>query len=163
MHELVHTGMSGLLRHLPPWLSEGIAEYIAVCHKGNGYYTFHDVGTSVRDRIRDTLGTVREGEVRVLPVAEVTGFNQEGWMKATRSFANGNPYLPYATALLLAHYHLNGGQLRREKIANYLKTLHGLGSRDAAPAFGTENPADIETRLAKYWKPRGLNLEFGLE
>jgi len=160
VHELVHMSMHGILIHTPPWFYEGFAEYISACHKNNGRYTFHDVGTSIRDRIRKLIGTTEDGTISLLPVEKILALDHQAWVDTAHEEINGNAYLPYGTALLLVHYHLNGGQARRKMSAAHLKKIHGLRFSDKTLPFLTDKATEIEARLVKFWGPRGLTLVF---
>ena len=160
VHELVHMAMSGLLWRLPPWFSEGVAEYFSVCHQGDGWYLFRDLESLIRDHLRHAISRNKVGEkFHLIPVATILNLDHQGWLKTSQNQFNGNAYLPYATALLLVHYHFHGGADRRAITKAHLS---GLPKRSTTtPAFPTEPANVIEKRLIKYWSSRGLQLVFG--
>lgn len=161
VHEMVHMSMGGILWRIPPWFSEGVAEYFAVCHRGDGWYMFRDVESSIRDHLRFAAGAnKKDGKFQLLSVEKILNLDHEGWLATAQDELNGNAYLPYATALLLVHYHFNGGGARREKVAAHLTKLHGLSNRTRTPVFPTEDAKVIQERLVKFWGPKGLHLAF---
>ena len=161
VHELVHMSMDGILPRLPPWFSEGVAEYFAVCHQGDGWYLFRDLESLLRDHLRWAVSRNKVGEkYHLVPVGTILGLDHPGWLKTAQTQFEGNAYRPYATALLLAHYHFHGGATRRRQVTTHLQKLHKLSPRSPTPAFPTEKAAVIETRLVKYWASRGLQLAF---
>ena len=66
--------------------------------------------------------------------------------------------LPLATALLLAHYQIHGGEKRVEA----LRTALTAAPRSRRPnELLTPESADVtQDSLVRYWKPKGLTLEF---
>lgn len=161
VHEMVHMSMAGILWRLPPWFFEGTAEYFAVCHQGDGWYMFRDIDRMIRDHLRRALAVNKVGEKYHLVSAEkVLKYDHRAWLAETRNEFNGNAYLPYATGLLLAHYHFHGGQARRDTVASHLTKLKTLGRRTKTPPFPTGSGKEIEERLVKYWSQKGLHLVF---
>ena len=161
VHELVHMSMAGILQRLPPWFSEGVAEYFAVCHQGDGWYLFRDLESLVRDHLRWAVSRNKVGETyHLVPVGTLLGLDHPGWLRTAQTQFEGNAYRPYATALLLAHYHFHGGAARRDQVAAHLRKLHRLSPRSPTPDFPTEKADEIQRRLMKYWSSRGLQLAF---
>ena len=161
VHELVHASMSASLWRLPPWFTEGIAEYFSVCHQGNGWYLFRDLESLIRNHLRHAVSRNKVGQhFHLIPVSSILGLNHQGWIKASQNQPGGNAYLPYATALLLVHYHLHGGAERREKTSAHLQKIQNLSPRNTSPAFPTEDAEVIQKRLVNYWSSRGLQLIF---
>ena len=160
VHELVHMCMAKILWRLPPRFTEGVAEYFSVCHQGDGWYLFRDLESLIRDHLRHAISRNKVGEkFHLIPVAEILKLDHAGWLKTSQNQFDGNAYLPYATALLLVHYHFHGGADRRAITKVHLSSLPKLST--ATPAFPTESANVIEERLAKYWSSRGLQLVFG--
>ena len=160
VHELVHMGMAKILWRLPPWFTEGVAEYFSVCHQGDGWYLFRDLESLIRDHLRHAISRNKVGEkFHLIPVAEILRLDHAGWLKTSQNQFDGNAYLPYATALLLVHYHFHGGADRRAITKVHLSSLPKRST--ATPAFPTEEANVIQERLVKYWSSRGLQLVFG--
>ena len=161
VHELVHASMSASLWRLPPWFTEGIAEYFSVCHQGNGWYLFRDLESLIRNHLRHAVSRNKIGQhFHLISVSSILGLNHKDWIKASQNQPGGNAYLPYATALLLVHYHLHGGAERRAKTSAHLQKIQILSPRNASPAFPTEDAEVIQKRLVNYWSSRGLQLIF---
>lgn len=162
VHELVHMSMAGLLERIPPWFSEGVAEYFAVCHQGAGWYLFRDLESLIRDHLRWAVSRNKVADTyHLVPVGKILSLDHPGWIETAQNQFEGNAYRPYATALLLAHYHFHGGVARRVQVATHLKNIRELSPLSPIPAFPTEKAAEIESRLVKYWSARGLKLAFG--
>ena len=51
IHELTHLSMHNLMWRCQPWLSEGIAEYMAASHVGRGNFDFSQMDLAIRKRI----------------------------------------------------------------------------------------------------------------
>jgi len=161
VHELVHASMSASLWRLPSWFTEGIAEYFSVCHQGGGWYLFRDLDSLIRNHLRRAISRNKVGEhFHLVPVPSILALSHQDWIKVSQSQPGGNAYLPYATALLLVHYHLHGGAERRAKTSAHLAKIQGLSPRNKMPAFPTEDPGFIQKRLVNYWSSRGLQLVF---
>ena len=159
VHEMMHMAMQGYLSRTPPWFYEGAAEYFAVCHQGNGWYMFRDMPSQIRDHFRKSYRTNEAGQFLLPPVAEVLALDPRGWMELLSRLGQ-NSYLPYGTALLLAHYHFNGGKARRDQLAAHLEKIRGINRRDRLPEFPVEEGARIQEKLIRFWGPKGLNLVF---
>ena len=161
VHELVHAGMAASLGRLPPWFSEGIAEYFSVCHQGDGWYLFRDLESLIRNHLRRAVSRNKVGDhFHLLPVDRILGLDHKAWIKSSQNQPGGNAYLPYATALLLVHYHLHGGKERRAKTSAHLDQIRNLSPREETPVFPSEDPSVIQKRLVDYWSSRGLQLVF---
>ena len=105
----------------------------------------------------------KSGVVTLPSVGAILDLNGREWLSCCTDTWRDNPFLPYPTALLLAHYHFHGGKARRAATAAYFESLHSLTRRDKTPAFKTEKASEIEAKLAKFWAPRGLNIKFADE
>ena len=160
VHELVHLGMHGILARSQPWFYEGVAEYIAAAHDTGGRYRFHDIERSIRDHIRNYLPPAKDGTISLPAPSALMPTTGKEWMLSVKNAEGRDAFRPYATALLLAHYHLAGGE-RRAKLATYLSELDAYRDfRQPLPRLQTDDPATIARRLQAFWKPRGLNLRF---
>nr|MBQ97097.1 hypothetical protein [Roseibacillus sp.] len=111
--------------------------------------------------LRRAISRNKVGEhFHLVPVSSILALNHQGWIKTSQSQPSGNAYLPYATALLLVHYHLHGGAGRREKTSAHLGKIQRLSPRDKSPSFPTDEASVIQKRLVNYWSSRGLQLVF---
>lgn len=154
VHELVHLCMHRVNARLPHWLIEGVAEYFACAHQGGGRFSLADMDKAVRDHLRSRLSPDDPG-IPVVPVRDIAGLTGRGWLRYVEGMAQEDRYQSYATALLLAHYHLHGGQPRLDALR---KALEG-DAGDTELISGVE--ADrIQGPIARFWKSKGLTLEF---
>ena len=152
-HEVVHLCMHKVNRKLPQWLVEGIAEYFSCAHLGGGRYSFSDIDNSLRNHLRSRLSPNDPG-IPLEPVAGIATLDGHEWLEHVTAIANEDRYQAYATALLLAHYYLHGGE---ERLATLRTALAAEKPADLiAPADGPK----IQQSMSKYWKSRGLTLEF---
>ena len=173
VHEFTHLCMHRDLAYLPPWFSEGVAEYITAAHEGRGVYQFSNPSSAIRKRIRH--GLPNDKDQIVLPgIAEVMALNHDAWRKRIE---NGNPqdfYRSYATSLLIIHTLFHGGEKRREAAKQFLQTqkkhpfIRDPGSGWAIPQWKEaeallipiEERKKLQQRIIDYWRPRGLRLRF---
>ena len=180
VHELVHLCMHRLNPALPQWLMEGLAEYFSCAHCGGGRFSFTDMDKSVREHLRSRLSPKDPG-IPLVPVADVAGLGGRGWLKLMGSLPEEERYQAYATSLLLAHYHLHGGAQRLDALRKVLEAAKESyrDPQDRDPEGGRgwgrhreaeEPPKDVllpadsakttQASLLRYWKPKGLTLEF---
>ena len=152
-HEVVHLCMHSVNRKLPQWLVEGIAEYFACAHSGSGRYNFNDIDKSVRDHLRSRLSPNDPG-IPLVPVADLAQLDSHKWLDYVTQIGADDRYQAYATALLMAHYHLHGGE-QRQALVKAAIAAEGPGKE-----FPMEDPAKIQENLTRYWKAKGLTLEF---
>ena len=161
VHELCHLGMHRILAWGRPWLYEGLAEYFAAAHQGKGSYRFTNSPQLVRDHFRRYLARDQNGQIVLPPLAQVLSKTGKQWVTENKENAPEDRYRPYAAALLLVHYHLEGGQERREHLRDHLEALQSYRDpRLPRPVLKTPDPKVIEGQLQKYWSSRGLPLLF---
>lgn len=115
VHELVHLCMHRKSRGLPQWFAEGIAEYFSSAHRGAGRFSFTRMDDAVRDHLRVKLSP-RDPAIRLLPVASVAALDGEGWLDMMKTLPPEERFLAYGTALLMVHYHLQGGPERLDRV-----------------------------------------------
>ena len=160
VHELTHLGMHGIIGKSSPWFYEGLAEYMAAGHRSGGNYSFADLDATIRDHIRKHLPPAEDGTITLPIVALVTGRTGQEWTASNTRSKGQEVYRPYATALLLVHYHLYG-KTRRAEVHRYLEKIAAYRDfRKPLPKLRTIPPTEIQNRLQRYWFPRGLNLKF---
>ncbi|MCW1915404.1 hypothetical protein OJ996_17600 [Luteolibacter sp. GHJ8] len=153
VHELVHLCMHRVNPRLPQWLIEGIAEYFACVHQGGGRFSFADIDHAVRDHLRSRLSP-DDPSIPLVPVADIAAIRGRGWLRYVEGMAPEDRYQAYATALLLAHYQIHGGQLRMAALRKHLEN-------DGAPALLVpEDSFKIQEALTRFWKSKRLTLEF---
>lgn len=157
VHELVHLCMHRTNAGLPQWLIEGLAEYFASAHTGAGRFSFGNMDQVIREHLRTRLSPDDPG-IPLVPVADLVRLDGGGWLRYLNSLPADERYRAYATALLLAHQQLHGGKERTEGLR---KALAGPRSnRRPLVPIAPEAAAATQATLIRYWKPKGLTLEF---
>ncbi len=157
VHEFVHLGMHRKLAGLPQWLVDGLAEYFGSAHTGGGRFSFSRMDEAVRDHLRVKLSP-RDRALRLLPVASIATLDDKGWLALMKSLQPEERYLAYGTALLLTHYHLNGGAERLERVRGLLE--HAERRRKPLPFLSADDAPAIEAALYRFWRHKGLELSF---
>jgi len=157
VHEIAHLCMHRTQPGMPQWLSEGVCEYFACAHVGAGVFRFGNMDREIREHLRRRFNP-RDPRVDLVPVAEIAQLDARGWVRYVTDLLPQERYQAYATALLLAHYHLHGGDERREQLRKLL--LRRPRPREKPPAL-VEDAAATEASLVRYWKGRGLTLVIG--
>lgn len=154
VHEIVHLCMHRVNRALPSWLAEGIAEYFACAHAGAGRFSFAGIDSEVSKHLRIRLSHDKP-VIPLVPVAEVTDPGTR-WDAYVTSLPVDERYRAYATSLLLAHRILHGGQ---EQVAALREALTAAPRARRLPRL-IEDPTATQEALVRYWKTKGLTLEF---
>jgi hypothetical protein len=157
VHELVHLCMHRVLRGLPPWFVEGIAEYFASAHSGAGRFAFGDIDTSIRQHLRVRLSPDDPG-IPLVPVADLVGLDNRRWLGYVTSLPVEERYRAYATSLLLAHFQLHGGEKRLDALRSAL--ADAPKARRPVELLRVDDIAATQDALVRYWRPKGLTLEF---
>jgi hypothetical protein len=157
VHELVHLCMHRQNAGLPQWLVEGLAEYFACAHEGGGRFFFADPDKAVREHLRSRLSP-KNPVIPLIKVAEVAPVDGRGWLRLVESLPEEERYQAYATALLLAHYHLHGGPQRLEALKTLLETAPR--ARREIVLLPQEAATDTQNSLTRFWKPKGMTLDF---
>lgn len=157
VHEIVHLCMHRLNHGLPQWLAEGIAEYFAAAHTGAGRFSFANMDAAIRDHLRVRLSPNDPG-IPLVRVADVVGLDGRRWHEYVTGLPGDERYRAYATGLLLAHYQLHGGEKRIEALRTILTAAPQ--SRRPVEVLAPENADPTQESLVRYWKPKGLTLEF---
>lgn len=152
VHELVHLCMRGHFQRMPLWFLEGVAEYFASAHLGAGRFSFVNQDASIRQYIRRRLSP-SDPMAPVSPLQDIVGMNHTTWMDYLRRSAAEDRYRPYASALLLTHYYLNGGSQRFEWMRAAL-------TRPPDGKLARIDTTGMETAIIRYWKPKGLTPVF---
>jgi hypothetical protein len=157
VHEIVHLCMHRLNHGLPQWLAEGIAEYFAAAHTGAGRFSFADIDGAIRQHLRVRLSPDDPG-IPLVRVADLVGLDGRGWNEFVTDLPVDERYRAYATALLLAHYQLHGGPKRLETLQTALTAAPR--SRRPMEILAPESANSTQEALIRYWRPKGLTLEF---
>ena len=154
VHELVHLCMHGVNRRMPQWFIEGTAEYFASAHLGAGRFHFANPEMAVREHLRVRLSPDRP-DLTLPPLGEIAVLDGHSWIRYLGQMRAEDRYRAYGSALLLTHYHLHGGRERFEWLKGALEKPMVRG--DAVPKVDL---AGVEEALVRFWKPKGLTLEF---
>jgi hypothetical protein len=157
VHELVHLCMHRTNAKLPQWLIEGLAEYFASAHAGAGRFSFGNMDQVIREHLRTRLSPDDPG-IPLAPVADLIGLDGRGWLHYLNRLPADERYQAYAASLLLAHQQLHGGKERTEALRLALSAPPS--NRRPAVLIAPETAAATQSALIRYWKPKGLTLEF---
>jgi hypothetical protein len=157
VHELVHLCMHRTNARLPQWMIEGLAEYFASAHGGAGRFSFGDMDQVVRTHLRTRLSPDDPG-IPLVPVAALVSLDSRGWLRYLDSLPVDERYRAYAAALLLAHQQLHGGKARLDALRNALAAPQNPRHPDILIVPATASAT--EASLRRYWRPKGLTLEF---
>lgn len=160
VHELVHLCMHRTNARLQQWMVEGIAEYFASAHQGGGRFSFGDMDQAVRTHLRIRLSPDDPG-IPLVPVARLVVLDNRGWLRYLDSLPVDERYRAYATALLLAHQQLHGGKTRLDALRKALTSPKNPRAPDVL--ILPETAPAVEESLGRYWRPKGLTLEFPVE
>ncbi len=160
VHEIVHLCMHRLNHGLPQWLAEGIAEYFACAHTGAGRFSLANMDAAIRQHLRVRLSPDDPG-IPLVRAADLVGLDGRGWHEFVTDLPVDERYRAYATALLLAHYQLHGGDKRVEALRTAL--IAAPRSRHPVDLLPQENANSTQDALIRYWRPKGLTLEFPAE
>lgn len=158
VHELCHLAMHQH-RSLPTWLTEGIAEYFASCHLGRGSYDFSHSQRLIPQHIQKFYPKELYPLLPLGSLSDIVARKSRDWERYNKRVLPAERYLPYATSLLLAHYYLEGSDQRKEELASYLQKSLSSEDQKIRPLLATI-PEGLESRLANYWKTRGLHIQF---
>ena len=176
VHEFTHLCMHNILGYLPPWFSEGTAEYITAAHQSKGVYQFSNPSSSIRKRIRKALPNDKD-EIILPSISETMALSHKQWGERIKKGQPNDLYRSYATSLLIVHTLFHGGEKRREATRTFLKTQQQRPHRmdqetrivyprwDEAEAIliSPEERKKLQQRIIEYWRPRGLRLKFNFE
>ena len=161
VHELSHLCMAGNLGSAPPWLSEGIAEYLSIAHQRGGHYLFNNSAQFIRSHLAKHLPSKDLQALELPSLQRILTLSHRDWAREISISDPADRYLPYATSLLFVHYLMEGGNDRRRQFDDYLTALKTPRSRrQATPVFTSVDPDEAETLLVKYWSTRGLKVRF---
>lgn len=163
VHEAVHLGMHRLIGRVPPWFSEGCAEYVTAARRSDGRFVFTALEPAVRGHLALYLGA-EAGRFTVAPVAAVMALDGDGWSAHVGGLPEAQRYRPYATSLLLAHYFFHGGDDRRTALRGYLdEVMRQAGPRhpaEPATVLPSPPPAELQAKLSAFWGKQGVRLVF---
>ena len=171
VHELVHQAMGEKLIALPPWFSEGMAEYMAATQFAPGRFNFKNTSRQIIEHLQTCWLGKRKNEITIPSVEMLSGMTHKAWNNDNHINPQ-NAYAKYAGSLLLTHYQMelasrNLGGLRGflAKKIEYRpirgrpgRFLQILPSQDIL--WEGRNHKKVEKQLVNYWKEKGLKLQF---
>lgn len=161
IHELTHLSMHNLMWKCQPWLTEGIAEYMAASHIGRGNFDFSRIDHAIRKRIEKHTkpGSISSTALAIRPLISLSS---KAWLKRTAQVDAWEALKAYNGALLLWHYCLHGGTERLNKTRQHFETLHTIKTKGQKKPhlIPVEKAKTIEIAIADYWKNRGLQIKF---
>ena len=171
VHELVHQAMGERLIALPPWFSEGMAEYMAAIQFAPGRFNFKNTSRQIIEHLQTSWLGARKNEITIPSIEQLSGMTHLTWNNDNRL----NPqhaYAKYAGALLLTHYQMELASRNLGGLRGFLarkieyrpvrgrpgRFLQVLPSRDIL--WEERDHAKVEKQLVSYWKNKGLKLKF---
>jgi len=161
VHEFTHLCMHRDLAYLPPWFSEGTADYLAAAHINHGVYDFSHITSAIRKRIRRQLPN--DKDTIILPsIIDTMALNSTTWKKRLKDSDVHDGYRAYATSLLIVHSLFHGGKKRRDATRSYLEKVQKqprvrVKNQSLIPVKECQR---LQQRIIDYWKPRGLRIKF---
>ncbi len=161
IHELTHLCMHENLWKYQPWFNEGVAEYMAAAHSHDGNYRFNQIHTTIKDHI-NLRNPPRQGMTTVTSMSKLVEFSGKDWVTQLQQLEPAEILSPYSASLLLIHYYFHGGPKRRKEVEDYLRALSTIKYRNQPiPRLVTaEHAQKIQTKLKRFWAPKGLRLQF---
>ena len=161
VHELTHLGMHRFIDISPPWLTEGVAEYLAATHTSEGNYDFTKVDNLIRDRLKQNSPANLQS-IPLLELRKVIDLNSRSWHRMT---AEGDPFdvlKAYKSSLLLTHFYFHGGSERRDQMKSYLRELAKVDFRkeERPSLIPVTMITSIQAKLTRYWAQRGVKLDW---
>lgn len=161
IHEITHLSMDELMWRCEPWLTEGIAEYMAAAHLGRGNFDFDRIDRAVRMRIEKHTKSGVAGNP-VINISNLVSLSSRAWLKRTAGLDPWETLKAYNCALLLTHYCFHGDSQRVDRTRRHFEEIHSIKTRrQKIPRLFMPNEAkQIEAAISAYWKKRGLTVTF---
>ena len=161
VHELTHLGMREQIWKIEPWLTEGVAEYLAAAHLKQGRFNFRDIEAQIRDHIRRQNG-LSGPSINATTLQVLVDLSYRDWLKRIAILPPKQALESYTSSLLLTHFYFHGGSERRHEMKQYLTRLQKITSpRERGPLLVSSTEAsEIEKKIKAYWSSRGLQLHF---
>ncbi|MFP6873713.1 MAG: hypothetical protein VCA55_09385 [Verrucomicrobiales bacterium] len=171
IHELVHQAMGERLSALPPWFSEGMAEYMSALQFAPGRYQFKNASRQIIDHLQTSWLGERQNVITIPHIDTLSKMTHSIW-NADNRINTKNAYAKYAGALLLTHYQMELASRNLGGLRKFLATeieyrlvrgrpgryLQVLPNQDIFWRERTQ--ATVQEQLVAYWKNKGLNLQF---
>ncbi len=100
-HEVTHQLLARWHGHIPMWLSEGIAEFIASIPYSGGRYNLQKPGAGLRDYILKWRKAKDDNGITLIPSKELMELEERDWRRA---MAQSSAYDLYNSSALLTWY-----------------------------------------------------------
>lgn len=164
VHELAHqlTPDAYMVAGARGWLSEGLAEYIAITPYSWGYFRPDIHGNVVKTYVTSRGGDGPGGRSLGTDIAapRLKDFMLMPYARYSGQDANFN----YGLGLLLTHYffHMEGGG-KALRITRFLKELQAgrQGEASLAPLLGGGDFEKLEGEISAAWARMGVRIRFG--
>jgi len=161
VHEFTHLCMHRDLASLPPWFSEGTADYLAAAYVNHGVYDFSYITSAIRKRIRHQLPNDKD-TITLPSIIDTMALNSTTWKKRLTDSDAHDGYRAYATSLLIVHSLFHGGKKRRDATRNYLEKVQKqprVRVKDQS-LIPVKECQILQQRIIDFWRPRGLRIKF---
>lgn len=159
-HEVTHQIMGPWMRHLPMWLTEGIAECIASTPYVRGRYTFTGYDSSMRDYLLKWRKTKDQRSLRLIPPKQLMALSFEQW---NAQVAGQVAYDYYNSAALLTHWFLHhDGAGDAASLTEFFASLPQRTPPDVATErylLRGRTPEQIEAELRTLCRKLALQVE----
>ncbi|MEZ5325212.1 MAG: SHD1 domain-containing protein [Verrucomicrobiales bacterium] len=145
IHEITHQVMHDWLKHLPPWMVEGMSEYLSALPYSNGKFRFNE--SARKNGLKSALarwGGARRTSYPILPAESLFGVNSRQWNQATGNAA----VLNYSSSMLYVYYFMHlDGRGEGEGICAFADAVHQ--AKPSAAPFLKEFEAALRGYVAK--------------
>jgi|GEM_PF-2350690 hypothetical protein len=160
VHELTHLCNDGILGYVPPWFSEGNAEYISAAFIPKGSYQF----TSITDRImlHAKRQLQKQKHIRAPELEKFLQLSSKDWRELTSTMEPNEIYHLYCLSLMLVHHFYHRDPDGRTIAKQYIEACQNRKKSSAPyPSLLTSKEAKaLEKSLLAYWKPKGITINF---
>lgn len=163
VHELTHLYMHGLSGKSKPWFSEGNAEYFAASFYSTGSYNFSSTHSNISKRTRTFIPDTTK-QISILPIKDFIAMDNKQWIAHFNQIDPEQRYNQYMQANILIHYFYHLMPDGKNRMEQYLTDLTSADRETIklaqAKLFQDIALTKLESDLTKYWKNKGLNLNF---
>jgi hypothetical protein len=161
VHELTHLGMHQFLGISPPWITEGVAEYLAATHTTGGQFNFTNPDRAIRDRLTRN-SPADQKTIAALNLKSTLEMDGRAWHQMTLAKEPFETLQAYKSALLLTHFYFHGSSERRSEMKLYLEQLGKITrfTKDLPALVTQKDLPEIQEKLTRYWAARGVQLDW---
>ena len=160
VHELTHLCNDGILGYVPPWFSEGNAEYISAAFIPKGSYQFASITDRIKLHAKRQLH--KQKHIRVPKLEKFLQLSSKDWRELTSTMEPNEVYHLYCLSLMLVHHFYHRDPEGRTKAKDFIEACQNRKNSSAPyPAILTSNETQaLEKILTAYWKPKGIIITF---